>query len=139
MTADVSAPYRPATFPISVKGVVGPDQRVLLLKNERDEWELPGGKLDPEESPEACVVREIQEESGWDVGVGPLLDAWVYRIRPGTDVFIVTYGCHLLTDGKAVLSDEHLDVGLFTIDELPPLRMPAGYRRSCERWLRRTE
>lgn len=137
MTMNVSTPYRPTTFPISIKGVVGPDQRVLLLKNERDEWELPGGKLDPEETPESCVVREIREESGWEVEVGPLLDAWMYRIRPRVDVFIVTYGCRLLAGGDAVLSDEHLDVGLFTIDQLPDLRMPSGYRRSCERWLQR--
>lgn len=139
MTADVGVPYRPAVFPVSVKGVVGPDDQVLLLRNERDEWELPGGKLDPEETPEACVAREIQEESGWEVGVGPLLDAWVYRIRPGVDVFIVTYGCHLVVGGDAVLSDEHLEAGLFGIADLARLKMPDGYRRSCEQWLRRRE
>ena len=32
-------------FPISVKGVVALDNKFPLLKNEREEWELPGGKL----------------------------------------------------------------------------------------------
>ena len=32
-------------FPVSVKGVVVRANRVLLLRNERDEWELPGGRL----------------------------------------------------------------------------------------------
>jgi hypothetical protein len=36
--------YQPHLFPVSVKGVVVRDGRVLLLRNERDEWELPGGK-----------------------------------------------------------------------------------------------
>ena len=31
-------------FPVSVKGVTVQGGRVLLLQNERDEWELPGGK-----------------------------------------------------------------------------------------------
>lgn len=33
-------------YPVSIKGVVVRDGRVLLLKNERDEWELPGGRIE---------------------------------------------------------------------------------------------
>lgn len=43
--------YQPHLFPVSVKGVVVRDGRVLLLRNERDEWELPGGKLELGEEP----------------------------------------------------------------------------------------
>ena len=50
-------------FPVSVKGVVMRDAQVVLLHNERHEWELPGGKLEPDESPEQCVVREIHPPS----------------------------------------------------------------------------
>lgn len=38
------------TFPVSIKGVVVSDDRVLLLKNDRDEWELPGGRIELGES-----------------------------------------------------------------------------------------
>ena len=48
-------------FPVSVKGIVYFNGKVVLLKNERDEWELPGGKLELGETPEACVIREIEE------------------------------------------------------------------------------
>jgi hypothetical protein len=38
---------RGARYPVSIKGVVFIDGRVVLLQNERDEWELPGGRLEP--------------------------------------------------------------------------------------------
>jgi mutator protein MutT len=37
-------------------------------------WEFPGGKREPGETWEACVIREIREELGVDMAVGPLFD-----------------------------------------------------------------
>ena len=129
--------FQPHRFPVSVKGVVVRAGRVLLLHNERDEWELPGGKLDLGEDPPGCVVREIAEEVGWTVIAGPLLDAWQYHIRPGADVLIITYGCHPTTDADPVLSDEHDRLGLFTPAEAVALPMPGGYRASIASWFAR--
>ncbi|MEV5400763.1 NUDIX domain-containing protein [Streptomyces cellulosae] len=77
--------YKLPLWPISVKGVaLDARERVLLLRNERDEWELPGGRLEistndgvqlPDASPEAALDREIQEETGWEVKAGPLMTA----------------------------------------------------------------
>ncbi|HVD04683.1 MAG TPA: NUDIX domain-containing protein [Gemmatimonadaceae bacterium] len=79
-------------FPVSVKGVVIRDGAVLLLKNGRDEWELPGGKLELSESPELCVVREIEEELQLAVRPDILLDSWIYTIAPEIHVLILTFG-----------------------------------------------
>lgn len=122
------------TFPVSVKGVAAVDGKVLLLENERNEWELPGGKLELGEDPAACVVREIGEESGWQVAAVSLLDCWQYRIGPGADVLIVTYGCDVLRGGPPVVSDEHKRAGLFALAEVPGLAMPDGYKRSIAAW-----
>ena len=133
-----SVGYQPQLFPVSVKGVVIRDGQVLLLRNERDEWELPGGKLELGEDPASCVAREITEEVGWMITTGPILDAWQYHIRDGVDVLIVTYGCHTTADAAPVLSSEHKEVGLFTARKAATLRMPDGYKRSIATWYSQT-
>ncbi|WP_018790516.1 NUDIX hydrolase [Salinispora arenicola] len=131
--------YRPHAFPVSVKGVCVRDGRVLLLRNEREEWELPGGKLELGEDPAACVGREISEETGWTVRVGPILDSWQYHIRDGIDVLIVTYGCFVDDDSPITVSSEHKEARLFAADEIAALPMPDGYRRSIHDWFTRLE
>lgn len=124
-----------ASFPVSVKGVVVRSNRVLLLKNEREEWELPGGRIEIGETPEQCVSREIWEEARWRVHTGPILDSWMYHIAVARKhVFIVTYGCELETEVEPVLSHEHKEIGLFSSAEVAQLNMPDGYRRSIATW-----
>jgi 8-oxo-dGTP pyrophosphatase MutT (NUDIX family) len=125
-------------LPISVKGVLVRDGRVLLLRNERDEWELPGGRLEPGETPEACVTREIAEETGLPVTEAMILDTWVYHIDVAAkDVFIVTYGCLTSSLAEPMLSREHQEIGEFSEHEVPDLRMPDGYKRSVATWFDR--
>jgi 8-oxo-dGTP pyrophosphatase MutT (NUDIX family) len=125
----------PRTFPVSIKGVVVRDGKVLLLKNDRDEWELPGGRIELDETPEECVAREISEETRWLVTIGPILDAWTYYIdQAERHVFIVTYGCLPATNDEPVLSHEHKEIGLFSEDEVAELKMPDGYKRSIATW-----
>lgn len=125
-------------YPVSIKGVLVRNDRVLLVHNERDEWELPGGRLEPGETPEQTVAREITEETGLSVDVAEILDAWVYHIAVANkDVFIVTYGCTTRSTAVPVLSHEHSRVAEFAEHEVPELRMPDGYKRSIATWFDR--
>jgi 8-oxo-dGTP pyrophosphatase MutT (NUDIX family) len=124
-------------FPVSIKGVVVQHAKVLLVHNERNEWELPGGKIDLGETPEDCLAREIKEEVDWQVEVGPILDAWIYHIREGRDVLIVTYACFTNATAPPGISDEHSASRLFVESEIDALPMPAGYKRSIAEWFDR--
>jgi 8-oxo-dGTP pyrophosphatase MutT (NUDIX family) len=122
-------------FPVSIKGVLLQQDSVVLLANERAEWELPGGRLEPGESPEACLARELAEELGCVVAVGPLLDCWVYEVLPGRRVVIIAYGVKRQDAGDLRLSDEHQALKLAPVAQLAELALPAGYRRAIDRWV----
>jgi 8-oxo-dGTP pyrophosphatase MutT (NUDIX family) len=123
-------PYQPHSFPISIKGVLIHDGHTVLLKNERDEWELPGGKLELGESAEQCVVREIEEELSLAAEVRTLVDVWVYTIRPDRIVFIVCFGMTVASLDGMRCSLEHKEAEIFAIDQVPDLNMPEGYKGS---------
>src|SRR4029079_14650815 len=120
-------------YPVSVKGVVLHERGVVLVKNRRNEWELPGGKLEPGETLEACDAREIVEELGLSGRVGPVVDVWIYAVSPDLDVLIVTYGCEATAWPAALASPEGAELGVFSLDALDGLPLPAGYRTSIPR------
>jgi len=120
-------------WPVSIKGVVLARGHVLLAENDRDEWELPGGRLELGERPEQCVVREIREEAGLEVEVDGIVDSWVYPVLPDRQVLIVTYRCTELDDVAPItVSAEHRDVRWVPLDALARYPMPDGYRRSID-------
>jgi 8-oxo-dGTP pyrophosphatase MutT (NUDIX family) len=121
-------------FPVSVKGVIIRDGKVILCQNERDEWELPGGKLELSESPEECLTREIGEELQLAIEPESILDSWVYTIASGVHVVVIAYGCVESSLGQAVLSNEHRAVQWFPLAEIDTLNLPAGYKTSIQSW-----
>ncbi len=121
-------------FPVSVKGVLRDGDRVVLVGNSRGEWELPGGKLEPGETPEACVAREIAEELALAVRVGPLLDAWVYEVFTDVRVVVLVYGCTAGAVPAELESPEGRPTGRFLRTALDAIPLPAGYRRGIDAW-----
>ena len=57
---------------VAAVALIDPDGRVLLAERPPDKhlagmWEFPGGKVHPGETPEAALIRELDEELGIDV------------------------------------------------------------------------
>lgn len=115
-------------FPVSIKAVLRLDGFYPLLLNEREEWELPGGKLEKGENIEDCIVREVREELNVDAKVVRPLNNWVYHVN-GIDVVIVTY--FLVSDDAmeaARVSEEHQMLRFFDDAAIAGLNMPEGYK-----------
>jgi 8-oxo-dGTP pyrophosphatase MutT (NUDIX family) len=120
--------------PVSIKGVLLLDDRVVLVKNPRDEWELPGGRVDPGENHAQTLSREFAEELGVKVAVADPIDSYRFEVIPGKHVFIVTYGCELAGEFAPRLSDEHTEHCLWPVERLGEINLPHGYRRSVQKW-----
>jgi 8-oxo-dGTP diphosphatase len=117
--------------PVSVKGVVIRDGCVLLLANERGEWDLPGGRPDHGEDHRAALRREVREETGLEVEVGAAIDGHLFEVLPGRFVRILPFACRLAGKSDVVLSHEHLETRWQPLAELGETiagrRLPPGY------------
>jgi 8-oxo-dGTP pyrophosphatase MutT (NUDIX family) len=110
--------------PKSIAGVIfSPDRSSVLLIKRRDVpvWVLPGGGIDPTESPENAVVREILEETGFTVKVDRLVGDYlpINRLSKRTHL----YECAILS-GEPSLSSETQGIRFFSLHQLPPLPPP---------------
>jgi len=115
-------------YPVSIKGVIFLDGDVILLKNERNEFELPGGKLEVHEQPPETLVREIKEELSIDVEIVDAIDSWLYHIDQETHVVIITYLCKMCNNNAQIqISSEHKQLGIFALTDLVGLNIPSGY------------
>lgn len=86
---------------IVTAGLIEKDGKLLiaqrpLAKHGALKWEFPGGKVEEDEDPRACLVREIREELGVEIHVGKIVET-VFHHYPDRSVLLLFYRCTWLS------------------------------------------
>jgi 8-oxo-dGTP diphosphatase len=98
--------------------------RILLIKRGHEPgkglWSVPGGRIEPGETDEQAVVREVREETGLEVACGPLLGAIERPGMAGTILQISDYRA-VVTGGELVAGDDAAEARWLTLQEASEL------------------
>ena len=81
-------------------GIIIKDEKILIAQRKQGsyleyKWELPGGKLEENESPEECLKRELEEELNIEVEVKGLFTESEYSY-PDLDVDILVFNMNYI-------------------------------------------
>lgn len=114
---------------LSVAAAVITDNGRILACRRRAErisgglWEFPGGKIEPEETPQAAVWREIHEELGIQIAVGNLLTV----DETATAALTIRLHCYhaTLMDERPTVSSDHDRLLWLSPEELAALEWAA--------------
>src|SRR5512145_1849796 len=125
-------------YNIGVGGAVVRENRLLLVRRAsrhgRGNWQLPGGFLEPDETIEQAVVREVQEETGVTAEVEAVLGLRSrYDPETGNGIYVVMLLKPI--SGEPVADGREVDhAGYFSLDEiralnpLPPVNWEIAQR-----------
>lgn len=134
----------------SVAGIVRDDDRLLLVQSLDDgRWSLPGGAIEPEDTPADAVVREVWEETGLYVAPRRLVSvyggpAFVVRYANGdeTQYISVMFECDVISGELRADGDEvgavrfwtHVEAAELELSPWLPRVLPRLFAPSASPW-----
>jgi 8-oxo-dGTP diphosphatase len=111
--------------------------RLLLIKRGHEPgaglWSLPGGRIEPGETDQQAVVREVLEETGLHVECGRLLGT-AELPGPGSSVIVVNDYLAVVTGGELAAGDDADDARWVTAADLPALPLTDGLAGYLAAW-----
>jgi 8-oxo-dGTP pyrophosphatase MutT (NUDIX family) len=123
-------------------GAVFDDRGRLLLGRQCDDglWDLVGGCIEVEESPDVAVAREISEETGLSVATRSLIGCYggpqfrMTYINGDQAAFVVSlFHCEIIDATVAAQDGELSEVAFIGLDELPSIDIrPSGAHLAME-------
>ncbi|QOY88923.1 NUDIX hydrolase [Paludibaculum fermentans] len=116
-----------ATPKVDVRAAVFQAGRILLVQEHEDGlWTLPGGWADVGDAPSQAAVREVKEESGYDVVATKLAAVYDRNLHGHPPIPFHAYKLYFLCDlvgGQPTTSYETDAVEFFAEDQIPPLSL----------------
>ena len=116
------------------------EKYLLLLRNKEEEicpleWDIPGGGIEPGESAQETLVREVKEETGIDISSSKILPIKNWQMdKGGIKIGGTDFLCILSKPQKIKLSREHVCARWFSKEEIAASHeIPAWLKESVER------
>ncbi len=103
----------------------------------KDQWALPAGYVELDESPAAAAARETAEETGLRVAVGQFVGIYPYLERGGERGGLVIVYHGQVEGGRPEAGDDAAEVRLFRLDDLPADLAFDTHRAALRDWLGR--
>jgi mutator protein MutT len=120
-----------------VGAILTDGELILLIRRghepEAGRWSLPGGRVEPGETDEQALVREVREETGLEVTAGPLVGA-VDRSALGGRVLAIRDYAATISGGTLAAGDDADDARWFSMRELPGLPLSTGLLEALNDW-----
>lgn len=97
-----------------VAGIIRNNENKILIaqrnlkKSQGGLWEFPGGKIEPNETMEAAIVREIKEELDMDIIFESYFDEKKY-IYPEKEINLIALNCKFVGDNYRLLEHERVE------------------------------
>jgi len=117
--------------------ITDPAGRLLLIKRghepEAGRWSLPGGRIEPGESDEQALAREVREETGLTVTVGRLIGS-VDRPQPGGRVLVIRDYAAEVTGGDLTAGDDAADARWVSLPGFDGLPLTTGLEEALYTW-----
>jgi ADP-ribose pyrophosphatase YjhB (NUDIX family) len=139
---DPNAPAANSLIPAASAIVIDQDGRILLHRRDDNElWSIPGGAMEVGERIADTVIREAEEETGLEVKPERVVGIYsnpqhVVEYADGEvrQQFSVCFACRVV-GGDLVVSDESLEVGFFTPEQIEGMPMHQSIRLRIRHYL----
>lgn len=120
----------------TVKALFSRDKKILLVQDHKGVWELPGGRIEPGETPEEALRRELREELSWNkVDIKDIVDEWEFTSKNTGNTFKVMIFTCFSGEGGIKKNDEYIKYAWMPVNEIDSLDMQEGYKKSIKKYL----